>query len=69
MTSEVIQIAAVAAGLAAPPTGFLVLRLCGAAYLLYLGVQAMRSARRGGPPARRSMRVPEPSWWPWPLGS
>jgi len=53
MTSEVIQIAAVAAGLAAlfaaAPTAFLVLRLCGAAYLLYLGLQALRSARRGGP--------------------
>jgi threonine/homoserine/homoserine lactone efflux protein len=52
MTSEVVQIAAVAAGLAAlfaaAPTAFLVLRLCGAAYLLYLGVQALRSARRGG---------------------
>jgi threonine/homoserine/homoserine lactone efflux protein len=53
MTSEVIQIAAVAAGLAAlfaaAPTAFLVLRLCGAAYLLYLGIQALRHARRGGP--------------------
>jgi threonine/homoserine/homoserine lactone efflux protein len=53
MTSEVIQIAAVAAGLAAlfaaAPTAFLVLRLGGAAYLLYLGVQALRTARRGGP--------------------
>lgn len=51
ITSEVVQIAAVAAGLAvlfaAAPTAFLVLRLCGAAYLLYLGVQALRSARRG----------------------
>jgi threonine/homoserine/homoserine lactone efflux protein len=53
MTSEVIQIAAVAAGLATLlaelPAAFLVLRLCGAAYLLYLGVQALRSARRGAP--------------------
>jgi threonine/homoserine/homoserine lactone efflux protein len=53
MTSEVVQIAAVAAGLAvlfaAAPTAFLVLRLCGAAYLLYLGAQALRSARHGGP--------------------
>jgi len=53
MTSEVIQIAAVAAGLATllseAPAAFLVLRLCGAAYLLYLGVQALRSARRGAP--------------------
>jgi len=53
MTSEVLQITAVAAGLAAlfaaAPTAFLIVRLCGAAYLLYLGVQALRSARRGSP--------------------
>jgi len=53
MTSEVLQITAVAAGLAAlfaeAPTAFITVRLCGAAYLLYLGVQALRSARRGRP--------------------
>jgi threonine/homoserine/homoserine lactone efflux protein len=53
MTSEVVQIAAVAAGLAAlfaaAPTAFLIVRLCGAAYLLFLGLQALRSARRGEP--------------------
>jgi len=53
MTSEIVQITAVAAGLAAlfaeAPAAFLVVRLCGAAYLLYLGVQALRSARRGSP--------------------
>jgi threonine/homoserine/homoserine lactone efflux protein len=53
VSSVVVQITAVAAGLAAlfaeAPTAFTVLRLCGAAYLLYLGVQALRSARRGGP--------------------
>src|SRR5258708_33934369 len=51
VSSEVVQITAVAAGLAAlfaeAPTAFTVLRLGGAAYLLYLGVQALRSARRG----------------------
>lgn len=51
-SSEIVQIAAVAAGLsalfAAAPAAFTVLRVCGAAYLLYLGVQALRSARRGG---------------------
>jgi threonine/homoserine/homoserine lactone efflux protein len=56
-TSEIVQITAVAAGLAAlfaaAPAAFTALRACGAAYLLYLGVQALRSARRGGamPPA------------------
>jgi threonine/homoserine/homoserine lactone efflux protein len=53
MTSEVLQITAVAAGLAAlfaaAPTAFLIVRLCGAAYLAYLGVRALRSARRGSP--------------------
>lgn len=52
-TSETIHITAVAAGLsalfAAAPLAFTALRLCGAAYLLYLGVQAFRSARRGSP--------------------
>ncbi|MGH3409219.1 MAG: LysE family translocator, partial [Streptosporangiaceae bacterium] len=47
-TSEVVQITAVAAGLsalfAAAPAAFTALRLAGAAYLLYLGVQALRSA-------------------------
>jgi threonine/homoserine/homoserine lactone efflux protein len=52
-SSEIVQITAVAAGLsalfAAAPTAFTVLRLCGAAYLLYLAMQALRSARRGSP--------------------
>lgn len=51
--SEIVQITAVAAGLsalfAAAPAAFTALRLCGAAYLLYLGIQALRSARRGSP--------------------
>jgi threonine/homoserine/homoserine lactone efflux protein len=51
-TSEIVQITAVAAGLselfAAAPAAFTALRVCGAAYLLYLGVQALRSARRSG---------------------
>jgi threonine/homoserine/homoserine lactone efflux protein len=53
VSSEVVQIAAVAAGLSAlfaeAPVAFTALRLGGAAYLLYLGVQALRSARRGSP--------------------
>ena len=52
-SSEVVQITAVAVGLsalfAAAPAAFTVLRLCGAAYLLYLGIQALRSARRVSP--------------------
>src|SRR5258708_16931712 len=51
VSSEVVQITAVAAGLAAlfaeAPTAFTVLRVGGAASLLYRGVQALRSARRG----------------------
>src|ERR1700722_3044322 len=53
VSSEIVQITAVAAGLSAlfaeAPAAFTALRLAGAAYLLYLGVQALRSARRGSP--------------------
>jgi threonine/homoserine/homoserine lactone efflux protein len=53
VSSEIVQIAAVAAGLSAlfaqAPVAFTVLRLAGAGYLLYLGAQALRSARRGSP--------------------
>jgi threonine/homoserine/homoserine lactone efflux protein len=60
-SSEIVQITAVAAGLsalfAAAPTAFTVLRLGGAAYLLYLGVQALRSARRGSPIATTGARL------------
>jgi threonine/homoserine/homoserine lactone efflux protein len=53
VSSEIVQIAAVAAGLSAlfaeAPMAFTALRLGGAAYLLYLGVQALRSARHGSP--------------------
>lgn len=65
MTSEILQITAVAAGLAAlfaaAPTAFLIVRLCGAAYLAYLGVQALRTARRGSPLAEAPEhgRVPD----------
>jgi threonine/homoserine/homoserine lactone efflux protein len=55
-SSEAVHIALAAAGLsalfAAAPTAFTVLRLVGAAYLLFLGVQALRSARRGTDPAK-----------------
>ena len=51
-SSEVVHIALAATGLsalfAAAPTAFTVLRIAGAAYLLHLGLQAIRSARRGG---------------------
>src|SRR5262245_54497517 len=51
-TSEIVQITAVAAGLAAlftaAPAAFTALRICGAVYLFYLGIQAFRSARRSG---------------------
>jgi threonine/homoserine/homoserine lactone efflux protein len=51
-SSEVVHISLAAAGLsalfAAAPTAFTILRVAGAAYLLYLGLQAIRSARRGG---------------------
>jgi threonine/homoserine/homoserine lactone efflux protein len=51
-SSEIVQITAVAAGLAAlfaaAPAAFTALRICGAGYLLYLGVGAYRSAKRAG---------------------
>jgi len=53
VSSEIVQITLVAAGLAAlfaeVPVAFTILRLAGAAYLLYLGVHALRSARKAGP--------------------
>jgi threonine/homoserine/homoserine lactone efflux protein len=52
-SSEILQVTAVAAGLtalfAAASAAFTGLRLCGAEYLLYLGVQALRHARGGSP--------------------
>jgi threonine/homoserine/homoserine lactone efflux protein len=51
-SSEVVHIVATAAGLsalfAAAPAAFNVLRIAGAAYLTWLGVQALRSAVKGG---------------------
>jgi threonine/homoserine/homoserine lactone efflux protein len=51
-SSEVVHIVAAAAGLsalfAAAPAAFTVLRVAGAAYLTWLGVQALRSAVKGG---------------------
>jgi len=51
-SSEVVHIAAAAAGLsalfAAAPAAFTALRIGGACYLTWLGVQALRSAMRGG---------------------
>ncbi|MFR9728895.1 LysE family translocator [Saccharopolyspora sp. MS10] len=50
-TSELVHVAVAAAGLAAlfaaAPTAFTVVRLLGAAYLIYLGVRTIRERRRG----------------------
>ncbi|MEV2226947.1 LysE family translocator [Nocardia vinacea] len=50
-TSEIIHIAVAAAGLAAlfaaVPTAFTVVRVVGAVYLVYLGVQVIRHRKRG----------------------
>jgi threonine/homoserine/homoserine lactone efflux protein len=60
--SEIVQITAVAVGLAAlfaaAPAAFTVLRVCGAVYLLYLGIQALRSARRGSAVAAEAQALP-----------
>ena len=54
-TSEVVHITLAAAGLsaffAAAPTAFTALRITGAAYLVYLGVQAIRRRGRDGAPS------------------
>jgi threonine/homoserine/homoserine lactone efflux protein len=51
-TSEAVHIAVAAAGLAAlfaaVPTAFTVVRIAGAAYLIYLGVQLIRHRKDGG---------------------
>ncbi|MFI6496509.1 LysE family translocator [Nonomuraea typhae] len=61
-TSEAVHVAVAAAGLAAlfaaVPVAFTVVRVAGAAYLVYLGVQMIRNARRGRdelPPAGAGM--------------
>ncbi len=61
-SSEVIHIAATAAGLsalfAAAPAAFTALRIVGAGYLTWLGVQAVRSALRGGSLAAATTAAP-----------
>lgn len=68
-TSEVVHVAVAAAGLAAlfvaAPTAFTVVRLVGAAYLVYLGVQILRARNQqtevpevgGGVTARKAYLV------------
>src|SRR5262249_58147553 len=69
-SSEIVQITAVAAGLsalfAAAPAAFTVLRLCGAAYLLYLGVQTPRHARRRSPVDPAPAAPPPRRRYPYP---
>ncbi|CAL9350322.1 Homoserine_homoserine lactone efflux protein [Nocardiopsis dassonvillei] len=61
--------AGLAAVVAASETAYLVLRVVGAAFLLYLGVKALLSARRAGAPAgaeavdAHSSRDPGRAWW------
>ncbi|WP_203986512.1 LysE family translocator [Sphaerisporangium rufum] len=58
--------AGVAALVAASEIAFLVLRVAGAGFLLYLGIQAWRSAWRSRTAAEAAEAVPAgpaPSWW------
>ncbi|MFF8597951.1 LysE family translocator [Streptomyces sp. NPDC015232] len=69
----VLSVAGLAAVLAASATAYTVVKLAGAAYLVFLGVQALRAARRGGP-ARSGSAEPAPappaapSGQPWRTG-
>jgi threonine/homoserine/homoserine lactone efflux protein len=56
----IVSAAGVAAVLAASRTAYDALRLVGAAYLVWLGVQSLLSVRRGGLPRRR----PGAPWHP-----
>ncbi|MET8506243.1 LysE family translocator [Streptomyces sp. NPDC004787] len=70
----VLSVAGLAAVLAASATAYTVVKLAGAAYLVLLGVQALRAARRGGPaqpePAHPGPgKTPAaPSGHPWRTG-
>ncbi|MFI8961853.1 LysE family translocator [Streptomyces sp. NPDC053493] len=65
----VLSVAGLAAVLAASATAYTVVKLAGAAYLLVLGVQALRAARRGGhDEAATPVRTPPPAGDPWRTG-
>ncbi|MCX2180172.1 LysE family translocator [Streptomyces sp. SKN60] len=65
----VLSVAGLAAVLAASATAYTVVKLAGAAYLVVLGVQALRAARRGGPTTDAApVSLPAPSGNPWRTG-
>ncbi|WP_370416046.1 LysE family translocator [Streptomyces fradiae] len=64
----VLSVAGLAAVLAASATAYTVVKLAGAAYLVVLGVQALRAARRGGHADAAPASLPAPSGNPWRTG-
>ncbi|MEU8617490.1 LysE family translocator [Streptomyces sp. NPDC048623] len=65
----VLSVAGLAAVLAASATAYTVVKLVGAVYLVVLGVQALRAARRGAhTDATAQAALPAPSGNPWRTG-
>ncbi|MFJ3501815.1 MULTISPECIES: LysE family translocator [unclassified Streptomyces] len=62
----VLTVVGLAAVLAASATAYTVVKLVGALYLGFLGVQTLLRSKRGGPEA--SAAVPAPSGSPWRTG-
>ena len=62
LTGLVVHAAALAIGLSAlvvaSAEAYAIVKIAGAAYLVYLGVQSLRSARRADPPVATGERVP-----------
>ncbi|MFD7977995.1 LysE family translocator [Streptomyces sp. NPDC059071] len=68
----VLSVAGLAAVLAASATAYTVVKLAGAAYLVFLGAQALLTARRGrgrtDDAATASAQLPPPAGNPWRTG-
>lgn len=63
-----LTVAGLAAVLAASAEAYLVVKLLGAAYLLFLGVQALPQSRRGGTAQPAEARPAAPAGSPWRTG-
>ncbi|MFD4971593.1 LysE family translocator [Streptomyces sp. NPDC058424] len=63
-----LSVAGLAAVLAASPTAYLVVKLLGAGYLVFLGVQALRQNRRSAARTARTDSDSSPVGSPWRTG-